>query len=97
MGVVWVGVPIFSLVDGVEGGNKFFSPILPVFDVAGGGDPVCSVAPPEVSGLPVFAVGGVDSDEGSAAKAGLMPKANATRINGRRRVMTSSFLCCLDG
>ena len=97
MGVVWVGVPIFSLVDGVEGGNKFFSPILPVFDVAGGGDSVCSVAPPEVSGLPVFAVGGVDSDEGSAAKTGLMPTANATRINERRRVMSSSFLCCLEG
>ena len=97
MGVVWVGVPIFSLVDGVEGGNKFFSPILPVFDVAGGGDSVCSVAPPEVSGLLVFAVGGVDCDEGSAAKTGLMPTANATRINERMRVMSSSFLRCLEG
>jgi hypothetical protein len=69
LGVVWVGVPIFSLVDGVEGGNKFFSPILPIFDPADGGDSLCSVAPPEVSGLPVFAVGGVDSDEGSAETA----------------------------
>jgi len=93
--VVCVGVPIFSLVDGVEGGNKFFSPILPVFDPADGGD-CCSVAP-EVSGLPVFAVGGADSDEGSAAKTGLMPAATATRINERRRVMSSSFLCYLEG
>ena len=91
MGVVWVGVPIFSLVDGVEGGNKFFSPILPIFDPAGGGDSVCSVTPPEVSGLPVFAVGGVDSDEGSAAKTGLMPAAKITRINERRRVMVISL------
>jgi len=98
LGVVWVGVPIFSLVDGVEGGNKFFSPILPVFDVADGDGSVCSVAPPEeVSGLPVFAAGGVDCNEGSVAKTGLMPAANATRINERKRVMSSSFLCCLEG
>jgi hypothetical protein len=95
--VVWVGVPIFSLVDGVEGGNKGFSPILPIFDPAGGGDSLFSVVPPDVSGLPVSAVGGVDCDEGSAAKTGLMPAANATRINERRRVMSSSFLCCLEG
>ena len=62
MGVVWVGVPIFSLGDGVEGGNKFFSLILPIFDPADGDDSVCSVAPPEVSGLPAFDVGGVDGD-----------------------------------
>ena len=55
--------------------------------MAGGGDSVWSVALPEVSGLPVFAVGGVDSDEGSAAKTGLMPAAKITRINERRRVM----------
>ena len=81
MGVVWPGVPIFSLVDGVEGGNKFFSPILPVFDVADGGGSVCSVAPPEeVSGLPVFAAGGVDCNEGSVAKTGLMPAAKIKNI-----------------
>jgi hypothetical protein len=89
--VVWVDVPIFSLVDGGEGGDTCFLPILPIIDLPivdpAGGDELCSVAPPEVSGLPdggtvadldasgdtVFAVGGVDGDEVSAAKTGVSP------------------------
>jgi hypothetical protein len=81
-------------------------PILPIVEPAEGGDELCSVAPPEVSALPdggvvadldasgdaVLAVGGcVDV---SAAKTGAIPMESAITVNARRRVITSSFLCC---
>lgn len=69
--MVWIGVPILLLVEGVEGGDELCSPILPVVDPA---DELCSVAPPEVSGLP-------DGDEVSAANTGVRPIANAATIN----------------
>ena len=71
--MVWIGVPILLLVEGVEGGDELCSPILPVVDPA---DELCSVAPPEVSGLP-------DGDEVSAANTGVRPIANAATINAR--------------
>jgi hypothetical protein len=101
-------VVILLLVEGAEGGDEGSSPILPIVEPADGGDELCSVAPPEVSALPdggvvadldasgdtVFAVGGVDGDEGSAARTGANPMASAVAVIARRRVMSSSFLSC---
>jgi hypothetical protein len=107
--VVSVGVsPILALGEAADGRDELFSPILPIVEPANGGDELCSVAPPEVSALPdggvvadldasgdtVFAVGGVDGDEGSAARTGANPMASAVAVIARRRVMSSSFLCC---
>jgi hypothetical protein len=102
------GAPIFPLVDPDAGGDELFSPILPIVDPADGGDELCSVAPPEVSALPdggivaaleasggtLLSVGGVVGEEVSAAKTGVNPMPSATTVNARRRVMSSSFLCC---
>ena len=74
-----------------------FSFILSIVEPADGGDELCSVAPPEVLALPdggtvadldasgdtVFAVGGADGDEVSAASTGVTPMLNATTINVR--------------
>jgi hypothetical protein len=93
--------------DPADGADEPCSPILPV-EPADGGDELCSAAPPEVSALPdggtvaaldasgdtVFAVGGVDGDDVSAAKTGVSPMASAATVNARRRVMSRSFLYC---
>jgi hypothetical protein len=95
--MVWLGIaepafsPILSIVE------PAFSPIVPIVEPADGGDELCSVVPPEVSALPeggtvadldasgdtVFAVGGADGDEVSAASTGVTPMLNATAINAR--------------
>jgi hypothetical protein len=107
-GLVWSGVSlILPLGDSADGADEPCSPILPV-ELADGGDELCSVAPPDVSALPdggtvasldasgdtVFAVGGVDGDEVSAAKTGVSPVASAATVNARRRVMSWFFLYC---
>jgi hypothetical protein len=79
---------------------------------ADGGDELCSAAPPEVSGLPaggivaaldasgdtVPAVGGVDDDEVSAARAGANPVASAAIVIATRRfiVLLLSLLIIAD-
>jgi hypothetical protein len=85
LGVVWSGVFILLLVEGIEGGDTFFSPILPIVDPADGGEP------PEVSALggcvDVSAAGGcVDV---SAAKTDAIPMDSARTVNARRRVISS--------
>jgi hypothetical protein len=103
-----VVLPILPLIDPADAGDELCSPILPIVDPADGGDELCSVAPPEVSALPdeglvaaldapggtLLSVGGVVCEEVSAAKTGASPMANATTVNARRRVMSSSFLYC---
>ena len=93
------------MLEGADGDEELFSPILPIVEPAEGGDELCSVAPPEVSALPdggtvadleasgdtVLAVGGVVGDELSVAEAGTNPMASAVTVIARRRVMTSSF------
>jgi len=103
-----VSHPFYRWMEGADGDDEFFSPILPIVEPAEGGDELCSVAPPEVSALPdggtvadldasgdvVFAVGGwVGGDEFSVAIAGANPMASAVTVIARRRVISCSFRC----
>ena len=81
-----------------------------IVDPADGGDELCSVAPPEVSGAPeggtvasldmlgamTLAVGGCAEVPVSAAKIGADPMASVATKIVRRRVMSSSFSWLLE-